>query len=326
MRRYKPLKDETSVYEALPILLLIMIAAFIPVIILLGPAAIDYIRSADFQIPSWLPEFPMFPITPGNESPPQALPQVLSQDAQHYYSLKNLSCKTLGANFMIEATDVAAGSMQGLTGAEETLAKSMLKEYETDQTTRTYVRGSMMKKVLITSSGNHTTIWKDGRIYQCNPNCTMNLLGDAGWQAFLDGLAEIRSGCAYFGRTELPSSINQSRLLTIEDGGRTEKNGFRCELFLIRGNAAYAKSLMNSSIALDEDERALLWLLSHQAAPVQECLDDGTGVLVFRNVTLDLTPSYNFDYAPGGYMHVSQQTDVTYYTAYVPESFLALPK
>jgi hypothetical protein len=307
MRRYKGLKDETSVFEALPILLLVMIAAFIPVIIVLGPAAIDYIRSAEFQIPSWLPEFPVFPVTQGNESPPQAQPQTLSPDALHYYSLKNLSCKTLGVNFMIEAKDITAGSMQGISGAEETLAISILKEYEIP-------------------AGNHTTIWKDGRIYQCNPNCTMNLLGDAGWQAFLDSLAEIRSGCAHFGRTELPLSINQSRLLTIEDGGRTEKNGFRCELFLIRGNAAYAKSLMNSSIPMDENQRALLWLLSHQAAPIQECLDDGTGVLVFRNVTLDLTPSYNFDYAPGGYMHVSQQTDVTYYTAYVPETFLALPK
>jgi len=323
-------KDKTSVWDALPIILLIMIAAFIPVLIVLGPPLLDYLRTIEIEIPSvpinltGFPGFPDFSAISANQTQPPA--QALSPDALHYYALKNLSCQTLVKDFMIEAKDVSVGSVQGLTGAEETLATSMLNEYEIDQTTRTYVRGSMMKKVLITPSGNHTSIWKEGRIYQCNPDCTMRLLGDAGWQAYLDGLAKMRSGCAYFGRTELPPSINMSRLLKIDGLGRTEKNGFRCELFQISGDKAYAKSLLNSSLVLDEDERAILWLLSHQAAPIQECLDDGTGVLVFRNVTLDLTPSYRFDYAPGGFMRVGQQTDITYYTDSVPESFLALPK
>lgn len=321
MRRYK---DKTSVWDALPILILVMMAAFIPVLLVLGPPFIDYVRTTGIQLPSDIPNLPQLQnVTQNASQPPQ---QPLSHGALHYFALKNLSCQTLGKDFMIEAKDVSAGSVQGLSGDEEKIARHMIGELSLDQTTRTYVRNDMMKKVLITPAGNHTTIWKDGRIYQCNPNCTMRLLGYEGWQAYLDGLERMRTGCAYFGRTQLPASINMSRLLQIDSVGRTEKNGFRCELFQISGNKAYAESLLDSKTALNEDQRAILWLLSHQAAPIQECLDDGTGVLVYRNLTLDLTKSYRFDYAPGGFMHVDQQTDVTYYASYVPESFLALPK
>ncbi|MCI0503962.1 hypothetical protein L0Y65_04590 [Candidatus Micrarchaeota archaeon] len=324
MRRYK---DNISAFEALPIILLIMIAAFIPVLLVLGPGAIDYLRSLNASIPSGLSGLLNFQnLTPPHPAENQTPAQAMPPEAQLYYSLKNLSCRTLSGDFLIEAEDVSAGSMEGLSGTEETAAGMFLGEYSHNQTTRTYVRGDWMKKVLVTSAGSHTTIWKEGRIYQCNPDCTMRLLGDEGWQAYLDGLARMRSSCAHFGRTELPASVNMSRLLRFERAGRTEMNGFRCERFLISGNQAYAQSLLNSSILLDSDQRALLWSLSHLAQPIEECLDDGTGVLVYRNLTLDLTKSYRFDYAPGGYMHVNQRTDITYYSDSVPESFLALPK
>jgi hypothetical protein len=135
----------------------------------------------------------------------------------------------------------------------------------------------------------------------------------------------MRTRCAHFGKTKLPASVDISRLMKVERTGTKTINGFRCEAFLIRGNSTYAESLLPSNMSLDEDQRAILWLLSHLAGPVEECLDDGTGILVYRNITLDLTGSYRFDYAPGGYMHVNQQTMLTYYTDNVPESFLALP-
>jgi hypothetical protein len=327
-----------SASEALPIIALIMLAAFLPVLIVLGPPAVGYLASfaanatANATLPQNLPNLsglpnisglPKLPSLPGNQSVQQG---ALSQDALRYYALKNKSCESLSKDFLVEAKDTSEGSMQGLSGAEADLASLMLAEYSSSQTVRTYVRGESMKKVFVTPSGNHTSIWKDGRIYQCEQNCTMRLLGDAGWQAHLDELAEIRSGCAHFGRTALPASVDMARLLKIDGGGRTEKNGFRCELFLISGDKAYAQSILDSGAPLGEDERAIVWSIGHLATPAQECLDDGTGVLVFRNITLDLTNAYRFDYAQGGYLHVSQQTDVTYFTKDVPESFLALPK
>jgi hypothetical protein len=323
--------------EALPIIVLIIIAAFLPVLIVLGLPALGYLfsfaanTSANATIPQNIPNLsglPGLPAISGISGSASGAQGQLSPDAVRYYALKNRSCESLGGDFMIEAHDSSGGGMQGLSGAEADLATLMLAEYSLSQTVRTYVRGDAMKRVLITPSGNHTSIWKDGRIYQCAQNCTMRLLGDAGWQAHLDELARIRSGCAHFGRTELPAWVDLSRLLKIEGGGRTEKNGFRCELFLISGDREYAMSALNSSAGalLDGDQRAIVWSLGRLATPVQECLDDGTGVLVFRNITLDLTNAYRFDYAQGGYLRVGQQTDVTYFTDEVPESFLALPK
>jgi hypothetical protein len=254
----------------------------------------------------------------------------LPPDMQHYYSLKNTSCKTLSENFMIEAADVSDGSITGLITSnpdEEAVAHTIASGYDSVQTTRTYVRGDWMKKAIITPSGNHTTIWKEGRVYQCNPGCTMDLLGDSGWQAYLDTLDRMREGCRYFGRTPLPAGVDVTRLIKIVGAGRVEMNGFRCERFSIFGNKTYADSLLASSGSSNwsDDQKALLWAVSHLEGPVEECLDDGTGVLVSRSLVLDLTPSYRFDYSPGGGMFVNQQTNVTYYSTDVPVSFFALP-
>src|SRR4029453_15708654 len=98
-----------------------------------------------------------------------------------------------------------------------------------NQTTRTYVRGDQMKKVFLSGNLTHTMIWKEGRLYQCDSTCTMRLLGDEGWQSYLDMISEMKSGCAYFGRTKLPESVNMTKLLTIKKTGRKSINGFQCE-------------------------------------------------------------------------------------------------
>jgi hypothetical protein len=126
--------------------------------------------------------------------------------------------------------------------------------------------------------------------------------------------------------TKMPDSVDIGRLLEIRNTGRVERNGFRCENFQIRGNATYAQAILDSNASLSEDQRALLWSLTHLDGPLEECIDDGVGVAVYRNLTLDLTKSYRFDFAPGGFMRINQQTELAYFTDNVPESFLALPK
>jgi hypothetical protein len=321
MRRYK---DGTSVFDVIPILIIIALSVFGLLALLFMPQIISYAKTLSLPPISWppmVPEIPEPPITQNQTTEPG-----LPQDMRLYYSLKNKSCQALSENFLISTHDESDWSASGLSGEEASAAALMLKEFSFVSDTRTYLRGDSMKKVLITPEGNHTSIWKDGRIYQCNPNCTMRLLGDAGWQAYLDGLAEMRSGCAYFGRTKLPSSVNLTRLLSIQNTGRVEMNGSRCENFLIFGNKAYAQTLLNSSLYLNDDQRAVLWSLAHQAGPFEECLDDGNGIIVYRSIAIDLTRSYRFDYAAGGFMRVDQQTTLTYFTDDVPESFLALPK
>jgi hypothetical protein len=282
----------------------------------------------------------MFPATPpsnatspnatsSNATSSNATSAQLDPDAEKYYRLKNISCATLSKNFLIEATDVSKGEISGLMNtspAEGLAAQSIASQDDYEQDVRTYVRGDWMKKVIETGGMQHTTIWKEGRIYQCNPNCTMHLLGDAGWQAYLDSLEKMRTDCAYFGRTKMPSSVDMSRLLRFSSAGRREINGFRCEDFLIFGNKTYAKSMLASNVSFSEDQRALLWAIAHLSGPVEECLDDGVGITVRRSISLDLTKSYMFDYAPGGYMRIGQGTNLTYFTDNVPESFLGLPQ
>jgi hypothetical protein len=251
----------------------------------------------------------------------------LSPDTEFYYRLKNISCATLSKDFLIVTDDNASGSVVGLlpkVPQETAVAISFADSYDTNQTTRTYSKGEEMKKVISKDGKNVTLIWKDGRFYQCDGNCTMLLLGDAGWQAYIDSLRSMRSSCAYFGRTPLPPSVNQSRLLSIVHRGRFNVSGFTCEDFLISGNRQYASSLL-PDLDLSDDQQALLWGLAHQAAPTEECLDDGVGIVVYRSVTLDLSGAYRFDYSSGGGMFVNQQTRLTYYSSDVPESFLALP-
>jgi hypothetical protein len=153
----------------------------------------------------------------------------------------------------------------------------------------------------------------------------MRLLGDEGWQAHLDSIERIRTDCAHFGRTALPPGVNMSRLLRIEHTGTRSISGFRCENFLIYPDSGYAEELLDGPLALDGDQNALLWGLARAEGPVEECLDDGIGIVVYRNLTLDMTGIYRFDYAPGGYARITQRTELAYYSASVPASFLALP-
>ncbi len=248
-------------------------------------------------------------------------------DAALYYRLKNLSCQTLSRDFLIVTEDRANGTVIGLHPAipqEAALAQSFASAYDYAQTTRTYVKGEEMKKVISSGNDSLTLIWKEGRLYQCDGNCTMRLLGDQGWQAYLDSLSSMRSGCAYFGRTALPSSVNASRLLQIRFAQRSNISGFICDDFLLTPDRQYAASLLQNQ-SLSSDQQALLWGLAHSAGPVEECLDEGTGIVVFRDFTLDLSKVYMFSYDPGGGMFVDQQTRMTYFTGNVPESFLSLP-
>lgn len=309
-------KDRTGFRDLVPIVLLIALLAFIPTAILLAPAALQYLQGLQ------LPDVPAPPDQAGPAAPPETAPQ-LTPDAEFYFRLKNTSCSTLAGNFLIVTNDVSATEISGLDDTEGGIAQSIASEYESNISTRTYVRGDWLKRVLSSNGSDFILIWKEGRVYQCGETCTMRLLDDSGWQEHLDALARMRTGCAYFGRTPLPSSANVSRLLEIRRTGQAEVNGFRCEGFTISANRQYAKELLNSTS--DEDQRALLWGLAHLSGPVEECLDDGVGVTVHRNITLDLTDSYRFDFAPGGFMRVSQVTSLEYFTDSVPESFFALP-
>ena len=329
-----------SVLDALPFIIIIAIAALLPAAIFLGPQLLTYLGSLNLPglpVLNWTAIFPPVPssnaispnATSSNATSSNATSAQPDPDAEKYYRLKNISCATLSKNFLIEATDVSKGEISGIMNTspvEGVAARSIASQYDYEQDVRTYVRGDWMKKVIETGGIRHTTIWKEGRIYQCNPNCTMHLLGDAGWQAYLDSLEKMRTDCAYFGRTKMPSSVDMSRLLRFSSVGRRESNGFRCEEFYISGNKTYAQSLLASNVSFSEDQRALLWAIAHLSAPVEECLDDGVGITVSRSITFDLTKSYMFDYAPGGYMRISQETNLTYFTNNVPDSFFALPR
>ncbi len=320
-RRYK---DKSSVFDVIPILLLLGFGTILLLILLFSPQIIEFARTLELPSAEGIAPLIEIPAQPAAQN--QSAAPTLTDAERLYFSLKNKSCQTLSKDFLIVTTDVSEGSLSGLSGFEEDAAKLMLRDFVANQTTKTYVRGDMMKKVIISGGAEHTTIWKDGRLYQCNPNCTMRLLGDSGWQAYLDGLERMRTGCAYFGRTAMPDSVDIGRLLDIRSTGREERGGFRCEGFLITGNSAYAESLLQSNMSLTEDQRALLWSLSHLDSPIEECIDDGVGVAVYRSITLDLTGIYRFDFAENGFMHVTQETELGYFTDSVPESFLALPK
>ena len=259
-------------------------------------------------------------------APPPPPPPPENQDFRRYFELKNRSCGILSKDFLIVTGDSAQGYIKGLIDSpgQAEAAEFFLSRYEYNQTTKTYLKGTWMKRVIETGGGNLTTIWKDGTEYFCSPNCTMRRLGDAGWQAHLDSLERIRTGCAHFGRTKMPGSVNMSRLLTIERDGFATLRGNKCERFLISGNKTYADGLMNSG-GLTPDQEAVLFALSHLSSPVEECLDEGTGIVISRSLTMDLTKTYKLDYSPGGYMRVTQKTGLTYYSNYVPDSFFALP-
>lgn len=260
----------------------------------------------------------------GTQQPVESLPP----DMEAYFALKNRSCETLSGDFLIMTEEYSTAWASGIvpdTPEVRGAAGLVMQDYDYNATTKTYVRNSMLKVVSITPGGNLTTIWKDGRIYECRENCTMRLLSQGEADALRSRLERMRTSCAYFGKTRLPDSVSTARLLEITKAGVSESGGQRCVDFTIHGNASYASSLL-SSPGLDEDQRALLWAVAHFDGPVRECLDERSGITVLRNLSLDLTGAYIFDYSPGGYMKATQWTRLLYFTDSVPESFFSLPK
>jgi hypothetical protein len=294
-----------SVFEILLLFLFIALAVAVLLILLLGPQYADDI------------------VVPEKKEQPK---KQLTTDWIRYFQLKNTSCKTLSGNFLIVTDDTANGSMAGLVESvigEREAAERILSGYSSNQTTKTYVRGEWMKKVVISGGNENTTIWKEGRIYECNGNCTMRLMSENESSEYYNNLYRIKSGCAYFGKTSPP--VDLGSLITLNRTGILNMRGYRCENFLISANRTYAKHLLTNG-TLDTEQRTLLWAIAHLDKPLQECLDESTGIIVYRNITLDLTDAYLFDYNPGGYMKVNQQTNLTYFTDNVPESFLGLPQ
>ncbi len=247
---------------------------------------------------------------------------VLPADMQRYYDLKNVSCSTLSNDFLISTHDVANGSLSGIIAsqAELDVAKSIVHGFDHDQTTKTYMLEDQMKKVIQGNGTETITIWKNGRVYDCMDSCTMKLMEGDLSDEYYNSLNAMRDNCNHFGKTEFPDSVNLTKLLNIEKTGVFTINGYRCDNFEISGNKTYL-----STLNLTGDANDLAWMLSRLDGPVQECLDESTGIIVKRNLTLDLTDSYNFKFEEGGYIKVNQVTELTYFTDAVPESFLALP-
>ena len=294
------------------IVLLIVLAVAIPVAMILEPEIIQDIRA-------YLQEIGLI------EGRPPV--QELEGDAQRYFELRNISCGALSKNFLIVTEDVAEASMEGLIENipnEQLAAERILDSYSFNQTTKTYVREDQMKHVVIADGIENTTIWKEGRIYECRESCAMQLMDAIESEEYYANISKMKTNCAYFGKTQLPDSVDINSLVVIVHTGTREMNSYRCDNFLISGNKTYAASILETE-ELDEEQRALMWALVHLEGPVQECLDESTGIIVLRDITLDLTDAYRFDYSPAGYMRVSQQTRLLYFTDEVPQEFLALP-
>lgn len=300
-----------AIIELLLIFLLLAVVAVLLLAYLRGADLIEMVRGLLTRI--------------ANPPAPQ-----LSPDSERYFELKNLSCRTLSGDFLIVLEDSTTTDLQGLrnsTPDESVAAEAILSKYPFKQIMKIYSKGDRMKRVVADANGERTTIWKEGRIYECAGNCNMRLMDGLESDAYYGMLADMRSSCAYFGNTNMPAQVDIDSLLLIERRGPLEISGFRCQDFLIHGNATYAQSLLSSSnLALSEDQKAVLWLLSHLSGPAEECLDEGTGIVVLRTLSLDLTRSYLFSYDPGGHMHVDQKTELLYFTDNVPESFLGLPQ
>ncbi len=264
---------------------------------------------------------PQIQITVVPDEPTEPEP-LFPADMQRYYDLKNVSCNTLSNDFLITTHDVANGSLSGIiaTQAELEIANSIVHGFDYAQDTKTYVLGDQMKKVIQTGGTETITIWKNGRIYECADSCTMKLMEGNLSDEYYTALHAMRDNCNHFGKTEFPDSVNLTELLIIEKTGVSTINGYRCDNFEISANASYL-----SNLTLTGDAKDLGWMLDHLDGSVQECLDESTGIIVRRNLTLDLTDSYNFKFEDDGYIKVNQVTELTYFTNTVPESFLALP-
>ncbi|MBD3210616.1 hypothetical protein GF318_04520 [Candidatus Micrarchaeota archaeon] len=254
-------------------------------------------------------------------------PEPLPGDMARYFSLKNQSCDTLSGNFLIVTRDLSQGSVQGLletVQGEREVAEDVIGGYTFNQTTRTYVRGDMMK-IAVEEGGMETSVmWKNGRIYNCTPDCTMRAMDQNDSDKYYERLDRIKNNCAYFGKTRLPEEAGIEKLLDIGYTGRVDTASFRCDNFLISANKTYAREILNSSSNLTSRQEALLWGLVHLDGPVTECLDESTGIIAYRNLTLDLTEAYLFSYGPGGYMKIFQETELEYFTEDVPETYFGL--
>lgn len=245
-----------------------------------------------------------------------------------YLALKNRSCDALSGNFLMVTEESSYAEAEGAipdTPEMRTAVALVTADYLFNATTKTYVRGGMMKIVNVTPQENTTKIWKDGRLYECGRSCTMHLLSDGESAELARRLAAIRTSCAYFGKTPLPAHADAAKLFTVSNVGKAEFSGRRCTCFYITANSSYASSLLESG-NLSDGQRTLLWGAAHFHGPVRECLDEGNGMTVLREVSLDLTDAYRFTYSPGGYMRASQQYRLAYFTYDVPESFFSLPK
>lgn len=296
------------------ILFLIILAAVVPVLLLLGP-------QLDLEL--IIPQVEVKPPAQEQENPPEP---ALDADTERYFELKNKSCQTLSGDFLIVTDDYSDGRLLDLlpvTEAEETFAESLADEYDFNITTKTYLRGDQMKKVISSNGIELTTIWKNGRIYTCTAVCQMRLMDDEDSNEYYGKLDELRNSCRYLGKTELPDSVDLDKLLIIDKKGLETINGYRCEKFWISGNDSYMGSLNRTS--LDSDQEAIIWALEHLEGPLVECLDESTGIIVERDFTLDLTDYYELEFDAGGYFQVQQSTELTYFTTNVPEEFLGLP-
>lgn len=295
------------------VLFLIILAAVVPVLLILGPQLDLELVLPQINITQPQPE----------EKPPGP---VYDADTERYFTLKNKSCQTLSGDFLIVTNDISDGKLHDLVPATESegvFAQNLADEYDFNLTTKTYLRGDQMKKSLSSNGIELTTIWKNGRIYTCTAICQMRLMDENDSEEYYAKLDEIRSSCRHLGKTEMPESVDLNRLLVIDKKGLETINGFKCERFWISGNESYMDSL-NRSI-LDPEQEALIWALEHLEGPLEECLDESTGIIVERDFTLDLTDSYDLEFDAGGYLQVQQTTELTYFTTTVPEEFLALP-
>ncbi len=303
----------STVFEILLVAAFIIALLAIPVLLYLNSGFLAAFFDSDLSLDFTIPE-------------PESGPQ-LAPDAVRYFQLKNKSCQILAGSFLIVMDEVAEPELGGLVEnipEERIVANKILSLYAHNQTTKLYVRQDQMKLVRIAGGEEQTTLWKNGRIYECENGCTMRIMSENESAAYYDMLNGLRENCIYFAQTRLPAEADAEQLLFIENLGLVDKGIARCEQFRISANTSYAISLLESE-NLTQDQYALLWGLAHLNGPIYECLDESAGILVSNNLSIDLTDYYDFDYLPGGYMRVSQQSVLTYFTDNVPESFLSLP-
>lgn len=281
-----------------------------------------------FFFPNSTFDFNMFNINFGTDTtvgPVQT--QSLSQDAAKYFGLKNKSCEFLSGNILFVTKTNSVSEIHAIkTTEEQYLADYITCPYNSDITDKLYIYNNQTKYVSIDNGTETTIIWKMGRLYACaaNSNCTMHLMDDIESKKYADELFLLRTGCAYFGNTNLPKSIDTNKLFQISSTGSSNFGDYTCDNFLISANRTYASQILAEQ-NLTEDQTALVWAAAHFNEPVQECLDQATGIIVFRNMAFDLTHSYLFDYELGGYMHLTQQTKLVYLQKDIPEEFLRLP-